>query len=100
MVPPHRRAGGGLEPAGRALEPAGRALESAGRPGGGTEEKINNDNGAFLVCGGTIGHRLLWGCCPISTKLTVIQLERNLEAEETADQLKLFRLFIALASHL
>ena len=53
MVPPHRRAGGGLkpadwasepagstpdpagrslEPAGRALEPAGKALEPAGRP--------------------------------------------------------------------
>ena len=31
MVPPHRRAGGGLEPAGRALEPAGRASEPAGR---------------------------------------------------------------------
>ena len=32
MVPPHRRASGGLEPAGRALEPAGRASEPAGRP--------------------------------------------------------------------
>ena len=31
MVPPHRRASGGLEPAGRALEPAGRASEPAGR---------------------------------------------------------------------
>ena len=30
MVPPHRRAGGGLEPAGRALEPPGRASEPAG----------------------------------------------------------------------
>ena len=29
MVPPHRRAGGGLEPAGRALEPPGRASEPA-----------------------------------------------------------------------
>ncbi len=27
MVPPHRRASGGLEPAGRALEPAGRVSE-------------------------------------------------------------------------
>ena len=31
MVPPHRRASGGLEPAGRALEPAGRSSEPAGR---------------------------------------------------------------------
>ena len=31
MVPPHRRASGGLEPAGRALEPAGRASEPAER---------------------------------------------------------------------
>ena len=30
MVPPHRRASGGLEPAGRALEPAGRSSEPAG----------------------------------------------------------------------
>ena len=31
MVPPHRRAGGGLEPAERALEPAGRVSEPARR---------------------------------------------------------------------
>ena len=31
MVPPHRRASGGLEPVGRALEPAGRVSEPAGR---------------------------------------------------------------------
>ena len=31
MVPPHRRASGGLEPAGMALEPAGRASQPAER---------------------------------------------------------------------
>ena len=34
--------------------------EAAG--GGGDGEK---KNGAFLVCGDTIGHRPLWGRCPI-----------------------------------
>ena len=52
MVPPHRRASGGLEPAGRALEPAGRAsepavrtLEPAGRalqPAGRVSKQANN----------------------------------------------------------
>ena len=97
MVPPPRRACGDLEPAGRALEPAGRAsepagwtlepagwalepaeraLEPAGRPGaswegqlrgrgGGRRQKKNN--GAFIVCGGTIGHRPLRGRCPKSS---------------------------------
>ena len=32
--------------------------------GGGTEEKKEKKNGAFLVYGGTIGHRSLRGCCP------------------------------------
>ena len=58
MVPPHRRASGGLEPAGRALEPAGRASEPAGRA----------PEPAFLVCGGTIGCFSLWGRCPKTGK--------------------------------
>ena len=58
-----------LEPAGRALDPAGRALEPAGRPFeasweaqghlGGPAKKHwgrGTKNGAFLVCGGTLGH--------------------------------------------
>ena len=96
MVPPHRRASGGLEPAGRALEPAGRAsepagrtlepagraLEPAGRPGASWEGQLRGRGGgtetqrkrALPVCGGTIGHHPLWGRCPTTTKLTVIQL--------------------------
>ena len=59
-----------LEPAERALKPAERALETwegqLGAPGGGTETERETDrqNGAFLVCGGTIGHRPLRGRCP------------------------------------
>ena len=58
-----------LEPAGRVLDPAGRALEPAGRPFeasweaqshlGGLAKKHwgrGTKNGAFLVCGGTLGH--------------------------------------------
>ena len=78
MVPPHRRASGGLEPAGRSsepagmtLEPVGRALESAGRalepPG--MEKEGESFLRAFLVCGGTIGHRPLRAAaqksCPV-----------------------------------
>ena len=58
MVPPYRRACGGLEPAGRALgpagrasepagralEPAGRALDPAGRPWEGGMETTNMEN--------------------------------------------------------
>ena len=51
-------------------------MKPAGRPGatwegqlgawGGTEKDRQRDrqNGAFLVCGGTIGHRPLRGRCP------------------------------------
>ena len=49
------------EPAERAPKPAGRASETGGRPRG-MEEK--RENGAFLVCGGTIGHHPLRGRCP------------------------------------
>ena len=59
-------AGKASEPVGRAsetnewaTEPAERALESAGRPRGGGPRKKNN-YGAFLVCGGTIGHHSVW----------------------------------------
>ena len=51
MVPPHRRAGGGLEPAGRALEPAGRASEPAGRtlkPAGRALEPAGRVTGDFF----------------------------------------------------
>ena len=71
-----------LEPAGRALDPAGRALEPAGRPFeasweaqghlGGPAKKHwgrGTKNGAFLVCGGTLGHCPPWGHCPKTRKM-------------------------------
>ena len=38
-----------------------------GTPGGGEERE--KQNGAFLVCGGTIGHRPLQGRCPKTRKI-------------------------------
>ena len=73
------QARGAPEPDGRALEPteraselAGRALEPARRPGANWEGQVRGrrgrrekkNNGALLVCGGTIGHRPLLGRCP------------------------------------
>ena len=55
-------AGRGSDPAGRNLKPGERALKSAGRvsePAGGGRRERERQNGAFLVCGGTIGH------CPL-----------------------------------
>ena len=60
-------AGRASEPAERAPKPAGRASEPGGRPRGegGTEKKERKKNNeAFIVCGGTIGHRPLRGRCP------------------------------------
>ena len=71
---PAGRTGRALNPAQKSLEPfkaneeAGSHLGGpAGSSGGGrTEREIKEDrqNGAFLVCGGTIGHYPLWGRCP------------------------------------
>ena len=60
---------------------AERALESAGRPfeasweaqshlGGPTKKhwERGTKNGAFLVCGGTLGHCPPWGHCPKTRK--------------------------------
>ena len=41
----------------------GGPQSQVGGPGGGRRKKIRN-NGAFTVCGGTIGHRPLRGRCP------------------------------------
>ena len=73
-----------LEPAERALESVERALEPAWRPfeaswaarshlrgpeeGRGQRKQTDILNGAFMVCGGTTGHRPLQGRCPKARK--------------------------------
>ena len=72
-----------LEPAERALESVERALEPAWRPfeaswaarshlrgpeEEGRRKQTDRLNGAFMVCGGTIGHRPLQGRYPKAWK--------------------------------
>ena len=75
---PWSQLGGASEPAGRPQSQLGGPQSQLGGPqsqvkgprGGGTEKNNNKNknnkknNGAFLVCGGTIGHRPLRGRCP------------------------------------
>ena len=62
--------------------PWSQLVGPAERPGGRGKEEKERKNSAFLVCGGTIGHRPLWGHCPKTTTAMDHQGEDK-EDEET-----------------